>query len=75
MVKKTTQTPKVDKPEGNASQRSPEVVVIESQVMMTDLNMHRSKFEELPMGMYRVQYVCPYYVLNMMVSWDGERIV
>ena len=53
----------------------PEVVVIESQVMMTDLNMYRDKFEELPMGMYKVQYVCPYYVLNLVVSWDGERIV
>ncbi len=53
----------------------PEVVVIESGVMMTDLNMYRDKFEELPMGMYKVQYVCPYYVLNLVVSWDGERIV
>jgi hypothetical protein len=53
----------------------PEVVVIESQVMMTDLNMYLDKFEELPMGMYKVQYVCPYYVLNLVVSWDGERIV
>jgi hypothetical protein len=53
----------------------PEVVVIESQIMMTDLNMHKGKFEELPMGMYKVQYVCPYYVQNMVVSWDGERIV
>ena len=71
---KTTPT-KVDKPEGNASQRSPEVVVIESQVVMTDLNMYKDRFEELPMGMYKVQYVCPYYVLNMITSWDGERLV
>jgi hypothetical protein len=68
-------TPTKSKPEGNASQRSPEVVVIESGVMMTDLNMYVDKFEELPMGMYKVQYVCPYYVLNLVVSWDGERIV
>jgi len=57
------------------TQSKPEVVVIESQIMMTDLNMHKGKFEELPMGMYKVQYVCPYYVQNMVVSWDGERIV
>jgi len=63
MVKKTTQTNK------------PDVVVIESQIKMADLNMYRSKFEGLPMGMYKVQYICPYYVQNMTVSWDGENLV
>jgi hypothetical protein len=57
------------------SKSKPEQIVIESQVMMTDLNMYKDRFEELPMGMYRVQYVCPYYVLNMVVSWDGEQII
>lgn len=57
------------------SKSKPEVVVIESQVMMTDLNMYKDRFQELPQGMYKVQYVCPYYVLNMVVSWDGEQII
>jgi hypothetical protein len=43
--------------------------------MMTDLNMYVDRFEELPMGMYQVKYICPYYVLNMVVSWDGEQII
>ena len=53
----------------------PEEIVIESGTFMTDLNMYQSRFQELPMGMYRVRYICPLYTMVMMVSWDGERIV
>lgn len=52
-----------------------DTIEIESKIPMSDLNMYKHKFEGAASGLYKVRYICPYYTLNMSVSWDGERLV
>ena len=52
-----------------------DTIEIVSKIPLSDVNMYKHRFEGAASGLYKIRYICPYYTMNIGVSWDGERLV
>jgi hypothetical protein len=71
---KTKATPEETTTTPQTPLRKPEVVVITSGTGLDDWGNYRDHFVGVEPGVYRVEYSCPLYTMNAILSWDGETL-